>query len=164
MSARLRAVTGRRKGDTPLTDPAIGRRLAHATQRLVKLCGGADEAAAACRVSATQLGRYTDPLIVDAWIPADIVAELEGYCGERVVSALLVELRPFRPEHAGPVEEGCDVGESGLAVQAAVRRAYADGELTPAEQAAIERTIACHEQEIAQLRAALAAAGRGALS
>lgn len=63
--------------------------LKDAETRLVEACGGAVEAAEFCRVSSSQLHRYTDPSRDDCHMPADVVMVLERIAGEPIVTQFL---------------------------------------------------------------------------
>lgn len=69
------------------------RRHASHARELIKLCGGLDEAATACRVGKTQLSDYQNPQ-GDGFMPADVVVDLEAYCGSAVYSSALAAERP----------------------------------------------------------------------
>ena len=67
-------------------------RLKAATRRLIKLCGGVEQAATVTRVEKSVLGDYASHDKMQFFIPADVAADLEAECGQTVVSKLLVEL------------------------------------------------------------------------
>ncbi|MDP1875662.1 phage regulatory CII family protein [Phenylobacterium sp.] len=123
-------------------------------RRLIAACGGLDESAGVCRVQKSQLSDYQSPH-VEAFMPADVMADLEAYAGEPIYSRALVGELP----EAAPVcltEEVCDVVESAADLQRQVRRALADGSITPAEREALQRSHADLLAELAQVGAELA--------
>jgi hypothetical protein len=78
-------------------------RRAHAlaARRLIAACGGLIEAAAACRVGKSQLADYQAAEGL-GFMPADVMADLEAYCGSPIYSRMLVEARPAGPLTTGP--------------------------------------------------------------
>ena len=82
---------------------------------LIEACGGLDEAAAACRVSKTSLSDYQNPCLT-SFMPADVMADLEAYCGEPIYSRAIADSRPSEPQ------AGCVLKETHEAVQAAAAR------------------------------------------
>lgn len=69
------------------------RRHASLARELIKLCGGLDEAAEACRVGKSQLSDYQNPQ-GDGFMPADVMVDLEAYCGSAIYSGALAAERP----------------------------------------------------------------------
>lgn len=123
-------------------------------RRLIAACGGLDESAGVCRVQKSQLSDYQSPR-VEAFMPADVIQDLEAYAGEPSYSrALVAEL----PEVAARclTDEVCDVVESAADLQRKVRRAMADGEISPAERDALLRAHAETLEELRQVGAELA--------
>ena len=110
-------------------------RRAHAlaARRLVAACGGLMEAAAACRVGKTQLADYQSVEGV-GFMPADVMADLEAYCGSPIYSRMLVEARPAGPETFDLAREACDAAEAGGRLQHAARRASDDGAISERER------------------------------
>ena len=135
------------------------RQHAHLAKVLIQACGGFDEAIDACRVGRTQLYQYADPAS-GHFMPADVMADLEAYCGRPVYSRTLTRFRPAAEVAANAVAEACDVGQAGMRVQELVRRLAGDGELSENDKRQIEGVIAQAEAEIQELRAAVD--GRGA--
>ncbi len=68
--------------------PRPGGSLKEAMLQLVLACGGQEQAAEVCRVSASQLHKCTDPhgLHADVFMAADVVRSLEAYCGDPIVT------------------------------------------------------------------------------
>lgn len=59
-----------------------------AAKALIAACGGLSEAPGACRVSRSSLSNYEN-VNEAATMPADVIADLESYCGEAVYSSRL---------------------------------------------------------------------------
>jgi len=110
-------------------------RRAHAlaARRLIAACGGLIEAAAACRVGKTQLADYQSAEGV-GFMPADVMADLEAYCGAPIYSRVLVEARPAGPDTRDLAREACDAAEAGGRLQHAARRASDDGAISERER------------------------------
>lgn len=110
-------------------------RRAHAlaARRLVAACGGLMEAAAACRVGKTQLADYQSAEGV-GFMPADVMADLEAYCGAPIYSRMLVEARPAGPETFDLAREACDAAEAAGRLQRGARQAADDGAITERER------------------------------
>ena len=131
------------------------RRHAQLSRRLIAACGGVDEIvrSQACRVQATQLYRFREPAS-GFFMPADVMAHLEAYCGEAIYSSALAEARPTAPDARSPELEACELTEAAAALQRVVRLAVADHRLTEAEVRQIEAALAGLEHLAARLRAA----------
>lgn len=153
-----RNLTGRFRVNAMRHAPMSAMRHAFLADRLNTACGGLVEASGYCRVQKTLLGYYADPL-VPIFMPADVIADLEAYCGEPLYSRELFELRPARADANSALAEACDSVQAAAEVLSTVRAAAADGVLTVEEQLAIEAAAAHLEQQIRELRAA---AGLGA--
>ncbi len=107
------------------------------TEKLIDRCGGLAEASAACE----QLARhYSVPQLsrcqtvgTGCYLPLDILAALERYCGVPVVSQALAG----RVKVEGAVERladlSCAFNEQASDVQRHLRTALADNVLTPRE-------------------------------
>ena len=57
-------------------------------RRLIEACGGLEEASEHCRVNRSVLSGYQNPTKT-ASMPADVICELEEYCGEGIYSRRL---------------------------------------------------------------------------
>ncbi|WGM45258.1 hypothetical protein KOAAANKH_00119 [Brevundimonas sp. NIBR10] len=111
---------------------------------LVQACGGLDEAVAACRAaeesgqgraySKAQLSRCCVPTAPD-FAPIDIVAVLEDFCGEPIVSRALVEARPAVAGVGDIRDEASEATEAAASLQGAVRRALAGDNRIEAHEA-----------------------------
>ena len=77
------------------------RRHALFAKTLIARCGGLDEVLAipGLRVKKPQLSNYQNPHVA-AFMPADVIALLEGYCGEPIYSRALFEAADAAPAAA----------------------------------------------------------------
>ena len=128
------------------------RFLALMTAKLIDRCGGLQEASDACEqlarhYSAPQLSRCQTPGS-GCHLPLDILAALERYCGEPVVSRALVRRAGAAPESGRLADLVCEFNEQASDVQRHMRAALADGKLSPNE-------IKRGHEEIRQAREAL---------
>lgn len=115
------------------------RQHAHLFRQLVAKCGGVDEIvrANACRLKASRLYELQD-VEAGGLATADVIADLEAYCGEPVYSRAMAEARPSRPDAAGLLDEACDIAEGGAALQKTVRALLRGGPLSPRARGALE--------------------------
>jgi hypothetical protein len=116
-------------------------------RQLIAACGGLEEACRACRVSDTQLSRFQTP-DAGAFMPADVMAHLEAYCGEPVYSRALFEARPAASDARDLLVEACEATESVTDLQREIRLAAADGKITPRERARLATLHAAAEQQL----------------
>lgn len=133
----------------------------HATlaRQLIEACGGATQVAGnACRLEKTRLYECCDPGS-GAFLPADVIVDLESYCGEPIYSRAMVEHRPAREEVQGLVDETSDGTELMAGLQALARRAAADGTIDAKERASIFAVLETIEEKTRKIRAAAAAPG-----
>ncbi|MDO1560400.1 hypothetical protein Q0812_13275 [Brevundimonas sp. 2R-24] len=91
------------------------RRHARLARELIDACGGLDEAAAACRVGKSSLSDYQNACLT-AFMPADVIADLEGYCGQAIYSATLAEARPSAPIAGDALTETHEVVQAAAAL------------------------------------------------
>ena len=103
---------------------------------LITACGGPSAAADVCRLAKSRLSEIQDPNApTDAFMPADVIADLEAYCGRPIYSTALAEETPASPA-ADVVTEACELSEAALAAQRLVRltgcRAFKRGEIDEA--------------------------------
>jgi len=93
--------------DTPLGRPhgrAVYLRLKAAARTLIKLAGGQESAASATRASHAMLSRYGHPDEA-AFMPVDVLADLEADVGNPVVTRQLADLAGFLLVAKPPVGE-----------------------------------------------------------
>lgn len=124
------------------------RQHARLARQLIEACGGLVEASGACRVGKTQLGEYQNPDGGD-YMPADVLYDLEAYCGRPFYSRALFEARPEALAAQNLIDEACGAAEAAMQLQATVRLAAQDGELTPNE---IEHIAKVHQHAEAEIR------------
>lgn len=132
-------------------------------ERLVKACGGLEEASAACAelarpYSVSQLQRCYAPGDPNH-APMDIVAALEAYCGQPIVSRAMIEARPSAPMPGDLLEEACSATVMVAALQGHVIAAMADGHADAAERRALRHQTASIREQLRLLDAALDAEG-----
>ncbi len=121
-------------------------RHAHLARLLVKACGGLEEAAAACNMKKSRLHECFDPA-GGAFLRADVIADLEAYCGAPIYSRELVENRPAGGEGQSLLVEACKTVEGATALMARISNAQEDHVITPAEAREIDKAIiACSDQ------------------
>lgn len=126
---------------------------------LIDACGGVDEATSALerlpsKRGRTQLYKYRDAGSA-CFMPADVIADLEAYCGKPIYSQILFEARPSRPDASCLIKEACDVGESGVTLQALVRRLAGDDDISENDAREIEAFLLKHDDQVRQVRGAL---------
>ncbi|MCF6112343.1 phage regulatory CII family protein [Mesorhizobium muleiense] len=147
-------------------------RLKAAQRDLIERCGTIERAAAIASLSKSQMGRFNnagDPELM----PLSAVLLLEAECGTPLVTSVMAELNGRRLADAdapGAANATMMAAHADVVVQfgeliAAAAMAFADGRLTPAELAGIDRGAAKLETALAELRKSAAAArGSGGLS
>jgi hypothetical protein len=136
-------------------------RHAQLARMLIAACGGLDDASGACAVNVSRLSEYQSPG-AGAFMRADVIADLEAYCGQAVYSGALAAERPAPIAVADLMSEACAAAESAVALQAEVRGDLAArGSITPAQA----RTLVAHIEGVATLLRRMAddaaAAARG---
>lgn len=125
---------------------------------LIKACGGLEEAASVCRVAKSQLGDYQSPH-GESFMPADVLVDLERYCGKAIYSRSLFEARPEPAAVGELIGESCDVVEGAAALQHEIRMAVADGVITPNERERLCRRLEQVKAELRHVETALNAGG-----
>jgi len=139
------------------------RRHAMLARQLLEACGTLAEASAATarRISVPQLSDYQSPH-GESFMPADVMADLEAYCGKPLYSRALFEARPDVAEALDLVAEACEAAEGVTDLQRAVRLAASDGVITPAERTRLERQHAKATEELRDVGLVLSRVGKGA--
>lgn len=137
------------------------REHARLARELIEACGGLEEAARACRVRKSALSGYqsaNDP----SCMPADVIDALEEYAQQGpTYSGAIAERRMFPTPVANLADVACELSEQTLEVQGLIRRALADGRLTPREVdqiAAAEREAEAALERLKAARRAIEAA------
>lgn len=121
---------------------------------LIERCGGLAEAAGACRVSKSVLSSH-QTCGSGCFMPADVMADLEGYCGEPVYSRALFEARPTAADCRDLLKEGCEAAESVVDLQREIRLAAADGVITPRERSRLAEVHARAEEQLRDVGAVI---------
>ncbi|MGZ3272404.1 MAG: hypothetical protein ACXU82_03610 [Caulobacteraceae bacterium] len=128
-------------------------RHAYLARQLVIACGGLDKSAQACRLSRSRLSEIGDPKTL-AFMPADVIADLEGYCGEPHYSRALAEERPYAVEAGDLVAEACETTEVASQLQALARLASHHPHFSALERAQILSMIERLDGKVRELRVA----------
>ena len=84
-----------------------------------------------------------------------IIVCLEEYCGEPVIGRALMEARPASAQIDSAMTEAAETTEAAASFQSKVRRAVADGVVTVAEQAELEREAEALFEQARQSREAV---------
>lgn len=107
-------------------------------RQLIAACGGLNEAPRACRLNRSRLAEFQDP-DAGAFMPADVMGDLERYCGEAIYSRALAD----DPRAAGDgdlASESAETVEDAALLQRFVRLALKRGRLTPRERTDIVKS------------------------
>ena len=110
-------------------------------RRLIERCGGLDEAAKACRVGRSVLSQC-QTTGSGAFMAADVMADLEAYCGEPLYSRALVENRPCMNMSTDLLKEACEVVEAAAELLRDTRAALKDGGLSEVEKDQLRKRVA----------------------
>jgi hypothetical protein len=138
---------------------------AQLAQQLIAACGGVDEIVRekACRTRSSQLYAFMDGASCQ-FMPADVIADLEAWCGEPHYSRALFEARPASAQIVNLLTEACEATETAAELQQLARHAstHAHGP-TPRERQRIEAVTQRLENDVREIRAANlgSALGRG---
>lgn len=130
------------------------RRHALLARLLIKACGGLEEAARACRVGVSQLSNFQTPGS-EQFMPADVICDLEGYCGERIYSRALFEAGPGEAAPRRFMDEVFDVSETAVELQREARAAVADGALNERERRDLQARMERLRRDLAEAEQAL---------
>lgn len=87
-------------------------------------------------------------------MPADVMADLEQYCGEPLYSRALAEGRPSVIETESLLDEACETTEVSAKLQNVVRLALKDKVVSAAERAQIAAALVEFDDQARELRAA----------
>lgn len=138
-------------------------RLKAAQRDLIDRCGGIARAEAITGFSKSQVGRWNNANDPDL-MPLGAVRALEKDCGSPLITTVMAEANGRRltdPEaekraevnvlsaHAEMMRQAAEVAHS-------VAMAVADGTVTPAEAATVDRSLAMMERATSEMRSALA--------
>lgn len=138
-------------------------RLKSAQRDLIDMSGGIQKTADKVSVSKSQIGRCHDMEAPDL-LAMNVVLALEHECGVPVVTSVMAQINGRRvSDGEGSAEDGANVlaRHSDAVLQAAElmasgAAAFADGKVTPAEAAQMDRVASQLEKLLGPLRLALA--------
>ncbi len=129
------------------------KRHALLARQLIAACDGLTEAAENCRVETSSLSRFCDPSS-GHFMPADVMSDLEQYCGVPIYSRAMAEGRPSVIQTESLLDEACATTERSASLQHIVRKALEDGTVTAAERAEIAAALVAFDDQARDLRAA----------
>jgi len=113
--------------------PMLGpRKHSLLARNLISACGGLEEAASACRLGKSQLSNAQN-VNQDCFLPIDVVAELEAYCGEALYSRALFESRGDLLGSGDLVGEAIDLNAQVAALSSHLHHALSDKIITANE-------------------------------
>lgn len=139
-----------------MPDTLSDREHAQAAKDLIKECGGVEEVKKLTGLSDATLSRYSNAQYRET-MPAALVNRLEVYCGKPLYSSAMAAVLQA-PEPVGEIDDvACDLTEAVAHVQSMVRKATADGRLTPLEVSQIAKAEAKVKRFVAELDAILRA-------
>lgn len=121
---------------------------------LIEACGGLIEAAAVddCRLKHSRLANFQDPTS-GSFMPADVIAALEAYCGKAIYSQAIADERPTRSELVDLADDACSTVEAAADLQELVRKHRAGDQLTAHERDRVERFLELIEDHVRGARA-----------
>lgn len=130
-----------------------------AARALIAACGGLDEAAAVCRVGRTSLSNYEN-VNETATMPADIITELEAYCGGRSIYSARLYAAADRPEPSLDLQgDALRLTELGARMTRELHEYLADHHLDERERRALAPTITTLRQLLERLDVAVSSDG-----
>lgn len=119
-------------------------------RQLIAACGGLIPAAGGCRLEKSRLADFQDPKS-GAFMPIDVVSDLEAYCGEPIYSRALVEDRPWEAEAKSLLTEACETAELAAQIQHLVRIAAEDGRISADERQSIRAQLLELERQLREM-------------
>jgi len=123
-------------------------------RRLIDACGGLSAAEGVCRLAKSRLSEFQQPA-GGSFMPADVIHDLEAYCGEPLYSRELVAARPWCAVGEGLAEEASEATEAAARLQGLARKLH--GALGRNDREAI---LACCAEVETHIRVLMAAAVR----
>lgn len=128
-------------------------------RKLIAACDGLTSAEAACRASRSSLSNYQNPNQA-AQMPADVMGDLEAYCGEAIYSGALAR-HANGPSASGDLL-GCSLSLSSCATSLAseVHAALEDGTICPRERDELRARAQAAQDALGSLLADLSKIGR----
>jgi hypothetical protein len=125
------------------------RHHARLARELIDACGGLEESSAACRVNKSSLSDYQNACVT-AFMPADVMADLEAYCGEPIYSRAIADLRPSEPIVSDALTETHEAVQAAAALLP-LAMAMASGD--PRAKTAFDDAVAKLVSEVADVQA-----------
>lgn len=123
---------------------------------LIAACGGLDEASGACRVGRSSLSNYEN-VNESATMPADVIADLEAYCGEAVYSTRLASAAD-RPMASLDIQaDAMKLTEIGARMTRQIHEYMADHQLDESERRALSPTLTTLRELLERLDGAVTA-------
>lgn len=120
---------------------------------LIRECGGLAESSRACGLSDSALSRYQTNGS-GQYMPADVIANLESYCGKPVYSGALFDLFDSAVVSNDLRDATCALTEAAAKLQGAAREALADGRYTMSEDEQLAAMETSAEEAVAIIKAA----------
>ena len=130
------------------------REHARLARSLIAACGGLEEASRACRVSRSVLSTYQQPT-ASATMPADVVCDLEAYCGAPIYSRALAARFDERTAGGDLRASACALTEEAADLQGLARSSLAAGRLSPRELDALTDKLDQLEGALKSVRSVL---------
>ncbi len=110
------------------------REHARLARALIAACGGLAEASGACRVTLSVLSEYQSAAHPTRCMAADVISDLEIYCGQPIYSAAMAAQFREDQRNADDLQDlACDLTEATARLQHAIRLAVADGRISATE-------------------------------
>ena len=134
------------------------RRHSQLARVLIRACGGLDEAADACRIAKSQLSNAQNPNH-DAFLPIDVIADLESYCGKSHYSSALVDACGDAETDGDLIGDAIDLNAKAAVFLSRIHKAMADDTITPRETTEIVKLAEMVRQSLVNIDAELDAKG-----
>jgi hypothetical protein len=116
---------------------------------LIDACGGLEEAASACRLNKSRLSDFQNPNS-GSFMPADVIVDLEAYCGEPLYSREIFESRPSEPVAGNALVETHEVVTAASALLPLVMEMVAG---KPGARAAFQAAVTKLSEEVEDVEA-----------
>jgi len=128
------------------------RKIAYLTRELIKACGGLEEASSHCGLSTAQLSRCQTPGS-GQYLNIRAVAELEHYCGQPVITAVLAQENAAPVSDKSLITEACEAAEAAANMQRVVRLVRANP--SPRDRDMIRSAVLDAQRELDDVAAKL---------
>ena len=130
------------------------RRHSQLARVLIAACGGLDEAAEACRIGKSQLSNAQNPNH-DAYLPVDVIADLEAYCGKPHYSSALIDNVGDVETDGDLVGDAIDLNAKAGVFLSRIHSALKDKTITPREVTEIAKLSTMVRQSLGNVDAEL---------